>query len=85
MGLIRTITLIVLIVLFGYFFWGAMKQFVPSDNECLEEIAGDYCEDNGMVFGKIYVGKTFTCKEDERAVMFKTYKFMEDEIKECEE
>ena len=85
MGLIKTICLIILIMLFGYFLWGAMKQFVPNNNDCLEEIAEGYCEDNGMIYVNSYLGGIFICKEDERAVRAKTYKFLEDEIKECKE
>jgi len=52
-------------------------------NDCLKEVAEDYCEDKGMLLNQIHIDKIFTCKENERAINFEAYKFLEDEIEEC--
>lgn len=62
----------------------ALIDVFPIDDDCLEEIAEDYCIDKDMIFGDIY-GRGFTCKDDERSLTFKAYKFLEDEIEYCED
>lgn len=87
MGLIKLIlggiVIVVCCMLIGTMVISLMSIF-PINNDCLEEVAEDYCEDNGMIFGNIY-GRGFTCKEDERSFTFKAYKFLDDEIEECKD
>ena len=82
MKIVSIILIIVLIVLSSAFI---MKIVNIINNDCLKEIAKDYCEDNDMAFNQIHLDKIFTCKENERTIDFKAYKFLEDEIEECKE
>ena len=87
MGIIKTILsgvvlIIISVLLLAMFF--ALVDVFPIDDDCLEEIAEDYCESNGMIFGNIY-GRGFTCKEDERSFTFKAYRFLEEEIEDCKD
>ncbi len=54
-------------------------------DDCLRYIAEDYCEDNGLYFSGISFPNGFVCREDERSMDFKFYRFLEDEIEECED
>lgn len=86
MGLIKTIITIAICI--AVFCLVANLLQIPDDEyDCLEEIAEDYCEDNGMLLSKVYISiemrKVFTCEEDERSFSLKAYKFLEDEIEEC--
>lgn len=86
MGLIKTIIIIAICVaIFCVVFNFA---HIPQDEyDCLEEIAEDYCEDNDMSLGMVYVGvgigKVFACEKDERSLRYEVYKFLEEEIEEC--
>ena len=63
---------------------------LPKNNDCLEEIAEDYCEDNNMDFVRVLgfnfiLPGNFMCTENERSIKLKFYKFLEKEIEECKE
>ncbi len=74
------------ILLVGIAFIFGITSMSDEQYDCLEEIAEDYCEDNGMEFDSIFYGiNRFSCKEDERAIGFKIYRFLEDEAEDCEE
>ena len=87
-GLLGSIIGILVIILF-ILFVGLILS--PKNDDCLENLAKDYCEDNDMNFVEIrafrvfnsFFLKTFMCREDERSISFKAYKFLEDEIEEC--
>ncbi len=88
MGFIQNIICIALLLVGIALIWGVM--LIPEEQyECFEEIAEDYCEDNGMYFEKVYryhpSGKVFECKSDERSIKHKLYNFLDDEIEECED
>ena len=52
---------------------------------CLEEMAENYCEDNGVNFDKIYWGFRwrFSCKENSRQIDTLNFLFLEEEVEEC--
>ena len=88
MGFIQNIICIALLLIGIAFIFGV--TYMPDEQqECLEEIAEDYCEDNGFVFESIHIYNPiipggFECREDERSIKRKLYKFLDDEIEECE-
>ena len=89
MGLIKTIIIAALIVV-GILFFLAMIQISTEQDDCLEEIAEDYCKDNGMSFNNVHKSDIafirpgdFSCKDNERATKLEFYSFLEDEIEEC--
>ncbi len=84
MGLIEKIICIALIVV-GICLIIGVFQISNWQNDCLEEVAEDYCEDNGLEFGGIHILNKFSCREDERSIDFKIYNFLEDEIEECKD
>ena len=84
MGLIEKIIYIALVVV-GIILIIAVAQIPYKQNDCLKEVAEDYCEDNGMEFSKLHILNKFSCIENERLVDFKIYNFLEDEIEECKD
>ena len=60
------------------------NNFFP-EIPCLEEIAEDYCEEQGLYFDEISLdfGWGFWCIENLRQTGFTRYKFLEDEIEGC--
>jgi len=86
MGIVKIIIYSALILIGIAFIFG-VTSMPDEQQECLEEIAEDYCEDNDMYFEGIAIFhfNNFACMEDERSVTnFKVYKFLDDEIEECE-
>ena len=84
MGLLSNIIYIALVVV-GIILIIAVVQIPYEQNNCLKEIAEDYCEDNGMELDGIHILNKFSCREDERSIDFKVFNFLEDEIEECED
>ena len=89
MGLIKSIIYIAMGVV-GIVLIIALVQISNEQNDCLKEIAEDYCEDNGLELGGIHRGiifypGDFSCKEDERSAKLEFYKFLEDEIEDCKD
>lgn len=82
MGIIKTLICIAILLVGIAFIFGITKMS-EEQYDCLEEIAENYCEDNGMEFNGVLLLPQFSCKEDERAIKFEIYNFLEDEIKEC--
>jgi len=85
MGIIKTLICIALILV-GIAFIVGITQISEEQNDCLEEIAEDYCEDNGMEFSHISGGYAFFCMENERQTMLfdlERYEFLEDEVEDC--
>ncbi len=62
------------------------NNFAPK-NTCLEEIAREYCEEQGFYFDGIgwFIYWQFHCKEDLRKSGYGTLDFFEEEIKDCKE
>lgn len=83
----KIISSILTIALFLVFVVLIVRVANISDRDCLKEIAEDYCEDNDMSLYKVgyrlVSGGVFMCREDERSLGFKVYRFLEDEIEEC--
>ena len=84
MGIIKTLICIA-ILLVGISFIVGITKMSDEQYDCLEEIAENYCEDNGMEFERVLLLNQFSCKEDERAIGFEIYNFLEDEVEDCEE
>lgn len=82
MGIIKTLICIAILLVGIAFIFGITKMS-DEQYDCLEEIAENYCEDNDMEFNRVLLLHQFSCKEDERAIKFEIYNFLEDEIKEC--
>lgn len=81
---------IVVIVLFILFFswigYDIYKLYKIEHNDCLEEIARNYCEDNNMSYESHSLGirsPYFSCKEDERKIGSEQFTFLEEEVEEC--
>jgi len=84
MGIIKNLICIAILLVGIAFIFGITKMS-DEQYDCLEEIAEDYCEDNGMEFERVLIFNQFSCKEDERAIGFEIYKFLEDEVEDCGE
>lgn len=82
MGLIKTIITIAICIAI-FFIVLNYVQMPQDEHDCLEEIAEDYCIDNGLVFDGMWFYQRFTCAGDERSIKVELYKFLEDEIEEC--
>ena len=82
MGIIKTLICIA-ILLVGISFIFGLTKMSDEQYDCLEEIAENYCEDNGMEFSNILLLDQFSCKKDERSIKFEIYNFLKDEVEEC--
>lgn len=70
-------------IVFIFFIRDGLKIEEFFQNECLIETAEDYCEDNNMIYGNLSSLGVFGCKETERSVNFKLFKFTEEEMEKC--
>jgi len=70
-----------IIVIIGFCFVYGIISFQTDD--CLNKIAENYCEENGMYFGEMSFPSGFVCMEDKRSLDFKLYKFLEEEKEGC--
>ncbi|MBA7493899.1 hypothetical protein ES702_04464 [subsurface metagenome] len=65
----------------------SMNLIRIENNDCLREIAENYCEEKGLFYGDHIwdIGnKVFYCVEDEREISYdKIYKFTKEEFKKC--
>ena len=81
------LVIIIVVIMLGVVgFLAIMRNATQINNECLEEIAGKYCEDKDMFLEGIHK-KHFDCR-DERVYLrsgLKQYKFLDEEIRGCEE
>ena len=87
MGIIKTI-ICVAILLIGISLIFGVTKMSDEQYDCLEEIAEDYCEDNGMEFSYVVGQYSFFCAENERQTShfdLERYSFLEDEIENCGE
>ena len=65
---------------------GSYKSIKAGKNECLIDIAKNYCEEQGLVYSRISwdLGLRFFCKQDPRISSINVrFFFLEHEKKEC--
>ncbi len=80
-----TILLIWLFIVLSILGFLIYKNSFSPEIPCLEKIAEDYCESEGLYFDEINwgFGWGFWCRENLRRREFKRYNFLEEEIEEC--
>ena len=81
-GLIMGIIVLLFLLFLVY---NINKDYSVSNNDCLKEIAEDYCKDNNMYYYDVNWNfkPIFYCKENERGSNVNTYLFLESEEEKC--
>jgi len=80
---ILIIAILVLIIIFGIYV--GYSSITTKNNNCLKEIANNYCEENNLFFDKIIwnFSPVFFCKENERKFQSERYEFLDEELEKC--
>jgi len=77
---------IILLAFIGFFLFMIIKNNEVKDNDCLKDIAINYCEEQGMFYDKLWYDFTnskFSCLESERSDSSLIFKFTKEEVEEC--
>ena len=71
-------------ILIGIMIYSAFIEPSKYDKDCLEQIAENYCVEQGMEFDRVNrVDKKFYCLTNNRKTESEKFRFLEEELEEC--
>jgi hypothetical protein len=85
-GTMILFVIILLLAFMGFLLFVTIKNIQVRNNDCLKEIAINYCEEQGMFYDKLWYDFTnskFSCLERERGINSLLFKFTKEEVEEC--
>jgi len=81
--IIMIVLAILSIILFFILCWRVVELYKTTHNDCMINIAKNYCSEQGMIYTDIN-SLNFHCYNNERTDEYKEFRFLEKDYKECE-